>query len=405
MRVRSLLLRQFRNHSLLELSVGPAVNLFLGMNGAGKTNIIEAIAVLATGLSPRGADTETMVSWGTDGFFIKADFENENLAQEPITLEMKYRVGSTRVIRQNENTPVKLRDLIGRVPLVSFVPEDLSLVKGEPDLRRRAVNMILAQINPRYAEALRRYQDATKARNAALRQCADGQLQTSDLDPWNRTVAEIGLFLCRERSKFINDFSERVNAVQARISADKEQVRIDYAPSFPGPWGEDATERWLAAFKRVEAQELAVGSTVIGPHRDDFHFLLNDRPARHFGSEGQKRTIAVSFKLAEIPFIEEKLGQRPICLLDDVLSELDANRAAHLLDELSKTGQCFVTMTGLESWPQGRELPATVFRVDAAGVHVSHSREGGNPDAEKNDGFPIETFGNDDVTAPAQMAF
>ena len=340
------------------------------MNGAGKTNIIEAIAVLATGVSPRGADTETMVGWGTDGFFIKADFENENSLQEPITLEMKYRVGSTRVVRQNENTPVKLRDLIGRVPLVSFVPEDLSLVKGEPELRRRAVNMILAQINPRYAEALRRYQDAVKARNAALRQCAEGQLQISDLDPWNRTVAELGLLLCRERSKFVADFSERVNAVQGRISADKEQVRIEYAPSFPGPWGEDAGERWLSAFQRVQAQELAMGSTMIGPHRDDFHFLLNDRPARHFASEGQKRTVAVSFKLAEIPFIEEKLGQRPICLLDDVLSELDADRAAHLLDELSKTGQCFVTLTGLESWPRGRELPAMVFRVNADGVRA-----------------------------------
>jgi DNA replication and repair protein RecF len=403
MRVRSLLLRQFRNHSLLELSVGPAVNLFHGGNGAGQTNVIEAIAVLATGVSPRGADTETMVSWGTDGFFIKGEFEGDHSDQEPITLEMKYRVGATRVIRQNESTALKLRDLIGRVPLVSFVPEDLSLVKGEPELRRRAVNMILAQSNPRYAEALRRYQDAVKARNAALRQCSEGRLQTADLDPWNRTVIDIGLTLCRERAKFVADFSERVNAVQGRISADKENVRIDYAPSFPGPWGEDAAERWLKAFGRVEAQELAIGSTVIGPHRDDFHFLLNERPARHFGSEGQKRTVAVSFKLAEIPYIEEKLGQRPICLLDDVLSELDAHRAAHLLDELSRTGQCFVTLTGLESWPRGRELPATVFCVDADGVR--HSREGGNPDTQKQDGSPITTFGDDGVKTHAGMAF
>jgi DNA replication and repair protein RecF len=376
MRVRSLLLRQFRNHSSLELSVGPAVNLFLGGNGAGKTNIIEAIAVLATGLSPRGADTENMVSWGTDGFLIRAEFEPDNSQQEPITLEMKYRVGSTRVVRQNETIAVKLRDLIGRVPLVSFVPEDLSLVKGEPDLRRRAVNMILAQANPRYADTLRRYQDAIKARNAALRQCSERRLEIRDLEPWNRAVIDLGLSLCRDRAAFIDEFSDRVNAVQGRISADKEQVKIEYAPSFAGPWDDSAAERWMQAFRRVEPQELAIGSTVIGPHRDDFHFMLNGRPARHFGSEGQKRTIAVSFKLAEIPFIEEKLGQRPICLLDDVLSELDADRAAHLLDELSRTGQCFVTLTGLESWPRGRELPAMVFRVGAGGVSAQAAKPG-----------------------------
>jgi len=143
---------------------------------------------------------------------------------------------------------------------------------------------------------------------------------------------------------------------------------LSYEPSFVGPWEDAARDRYLKTLLRMRPQELALGSTLIGPHRDNFSFLINGRNARPYGSEGQKRTCAVSFKLAEIPYLTEKLGQKPLCLLDDVLSELDADRAAHLLDELSQTGQCFVTMTGLESWPRGRALPATVFKVSADGI-------------------------------------
>ncbi len=366
--LHSIALRQFRSHHELELGVEPGVNLFIGPNGAGKTNVIEAIAVLATGVSPRGADPETMVEWNQEGFAIKGEFAYENSGYDPITLEMKYRIGSTRVIRQNGQITVKLRDLLGRVPLVSFVPEDLSLVKGEPELRRRAVNMILAQVDHIYADTLRMYADAVKARNAALRQLADGLIGRDALTPWDAAVIEHGLVLCQKRSAFLEDFSERVDRVQQRISNSREAVRVEYRPSFVGPYDDSAADRWRAEMARMEPQELATGATMMGPHRDDVLFLLNDRAARLFGSEGQKRTCAVSFKLAEIPYIQEKLGQKPICLLDDVLSELDAERASHLLDELSRTGQCFVTMTGLESWPQGRPMPAAVFNVDANGV-------------------------------------
>lgn len=368
MRLKSLSLRQFRNRSALDLSVDPGVNLFLGGNGAGKTNIIEAIAVLATGQSPRGADPETLVQWGEEGFSVKGVFAPEETVSDDVTLEMKYRVGSSRVVRQNERTAVRLRDLLGRIPLVSFVPEDLSLVKGEPDLRRRAMNMVLLQVDPAYAEALRRYTDAVKSRNAALRQLAEGQIASDALEPWTETVIDLGLVLCRKRAEFLEEFSERVSSIQERLSSGREEVRLEYKPSFAGPWDATAPDRWREQTRKMEGYELAVGSTAVGPHRDDVLFLLNGRPARSYGSEGQKRTCAVAFKLAEIPYVRERLGQKPICLLDDVLSELDAERAEHLLAELSRTGQCFVTMTGLESWPAHCALPASVYRVNADGV-------------------------------------
>lgn len=395
--LKSITLRQFRNHRQLELSVQPGVNLFLGPNGAGKTNLIEALAVLATGTSPRGAEPETMVPWGEEGFSLRGEFlphvtlrsssktgdegspsfeesdsspsaQNDNVDGAPLVLEMKYRVGSTRSIRQNGGETVRLRDLLGKVPLVSFVPEDLSLVKGEPELRRKAVNMVLSQVDPGYAHELRRYGEALKSRNAALRQLADNQISEDALAPWDGAVMDAGLALCRKRSAFLADFSPRVARVHHRVSGGRESIRLEYRPSFAGPWDDDARDRWTQEFRRTRPQELALGSTMVGPHRDDVLFLLDGRPAKSFGSEGQKRTCAVAFKLAEIPFLQEKLGDKPICLLDDVLSELDAQRASHLLQELSRTGQCFVTMTGLESWPKDCDLPAAVYHVREGSV-------------------------------------
>lgn len=366
----SIVLRQFRNHALLELPVDPGVNLFVGSNGAGKTNVMEAIAVLATGVSPRGAEPETMVQWGTDGFAVKGEFVRGDAGSDALTLEMKYRPGGSRIVRQNGQEAVRLRDLLGRVPLVSFVPEDLSLVKGEPELRRRALNMILIQLDPSYAETLKTYTDALKSRNAALRQLSDGFISEDALEPWNIAVVDAGLKLCEMRSQFLQGFSPRVSAVQERMSEGREQLRLEYRPSFAGPWtGAEDKRRWLSEMERLREQEKAMGATVIGPHRDDISFVMNGRPARSFASEGQKRTMAVAFKLAEIPTLQEKLGQKPICLLDDVLSELDARRAELLLSELVRTGQCFVTMTGLESWPRGCELPGAVYRVNESGVN------------------------------------
>lgn len=373
MHLRTIHLRQFRNHRQLELAVQPGVNLFIGPNAAGKTNLIEAVAVLATGASPRGADAEHMVQWGEEGFSIKGTFGYEDSTVDPLTLEMKYVTGSARTIRQNGDTTVRLRELIGRVPIVSFVPEDLSLVKGEPELRRRALNMILMQVDPVYTETYRRYTEALKSRNSALRQLAAGEISQSALEPWDAAVIQFGLIISRKRAELINDFSSRVSFVQQRISGGKENLSLVYKPSFAGPWDENDAWRWREQIRASMSQDLAMGSTSIGPHRDDVQFLLDDRPAKSFASEGQKRTCAVAFKLTEIPYIHQKLGQKPICLLDDVLSELDAERAEHLLNELSRTGQCFVTLTGLESWPQQCRLPATVFRVSETGIATDES--------------------------------
>lgn len=377
MQLQTLILRQFRNHRDLELAVESGVNLFVGSNGAGKTNLIEAISVLATGVSPRGADTDSLIQWNQTGFSIRGVFAFDDPARDPLALEMKVRSGSPRVIRENDRTPVRLRDLLGRVPIVSFVPEDLALVKGEPELRRQAMDLILMQVDSSYAEMLRRFHEILKSRNATLRQIGDGEIPRDVLDTWDAAFVEIGLTVTAQRSLFLSDFSPRVAQVHQRISGGKETLALDYLPSLnpskltnPGP---DLKTAWLEELRRQREREIAVGSSLVGPQRDDVMFKLNGRPARAFASEGQKRTCAVAFKLAEIPYVEGKVGQRPICLLDDVLSELDHDRAEHLLDELTRTGQCFVTLTGFEAWPRHRPLPAAIYRVDEEGVRRDQS--------------------------------
>lgn len=377
MRLQTITLRQFRSHRELTLAVESGVNLFVGSNGAGKTNLIEAVSVLATGVSPRGADTDSMIQWGETGFAIRGEFAFEDSALDPLTLEMKVRSGAPRVIRENEKTPVRLRDLLGKVPVVSFVPEDLSLVKGEPDLRRQAMDMILMQVDPAYLQGLRRFGEILRSRNAALRQVGEGAAPADILDSWDASFVEAGLFITDKRAAFLETFSPRVGGVHERVSGGKETLTLVYRPSLSLEKSAGATgtriEFWRSELLRTREREIAVGSSLMGPQRDDFMFHMNGRPARSFASEGQKRTCAVAFKLAEIPFVEEHLGQRPICLLDDVLSELDHHRAEHLLDELSRTGQCLVTLTGFESWPRHRPLPAAIYRVDEDGIRRDRS--------------------------------
>ena len=176
------------------------------------------------------------------------------------------------------------------------------------------------------------------------------------------------LFFVRSGAEFLRAFSVQAAGVHSRLSGNQEELTLEYKPSFSSFDSGEAISIWQEKLSSIRSQEVALGISMVGPHRDDIRFLVNKRPARSFGSEGQKRTAAVSFKLAEIPYIQDHRGQKPICLLDDVLSELDAKRASHLLDELSRTGQCFVTLTGLESWPPEKERPASIFYVDESRV-------------------------------------
>lgn len=356
MHVVSFRLCPFRNHPLLSVEPAPGLNLILGPNGSGKSNLLEALSVLSAGESFRGAETKLFFPWEGSRWAADGMFEGE----EPIRVEVSQEKNRPRQLKMNRISMKRLSDQRGRIPLVSFSPEELDLVKGEPALRRRALNEVLAQTDAAYAQTLDRYEDVLEQRNAALRRLREGQ--HCALEPWDRALLKEGAFLSLRRQKFLAAWGPPLADQYARLSRGQEPLTSAYKPSFllPSDNLEEVMETAAARLKTLREGEIALGSSLIGPHRDDVEFLLSEKLARSFASQGQSRTVTLAWKLAERAYMENSLGRTPLCIWDDVLSELDPTRRQRLAEQLTDIGQCFVTLTHPEDWPgspaQGRWL-------------------------------------------------
>lgn len=329
---------------------------------------MEAVSVLTTAQSHRGADARHMIQWKKDALAVKGEFQGE---EDLLTMELRQKAARPRQTLVNGHLQKRLKDWLGRVPLVSFSPDDLALVKGEPSVRRRTLNTILCQVDAPYFEALQRYTKVTAERNAALRQLQEGRGDTGALDAWTSSLLKDGIFITLARRDFLSAFNDRLRAQQKRLSSGREEIDILYKPSLLLP--DDNVENIFTANKnrlaQLRAAEIAMGATLIGPHRDDLEFSLNGSAARDYASQGQQRTIALALKLAEHEFLTMKLGRKPICLLDDVLSELDPARRTNLVEWFMDGSQCLVSLTALSDCPEASPALAQgqVFHV-AAGV-------------------------------------
>lgn len=361
MRLVSLSLRQFRNQARLDLQPGSGLNVFIGPNGSGKSNVLEAIAVLATGQSHRGAEPRSLMQDGHDEMALLG----EAVGEESLALDVRQKRGRPRQVKINNRSQTRLREWVGRLPVVAFSPEDLELVKGEPSVRRRALNGVLAQVDADYAETLARYQKILEERNAALRQVREGAAKASVLEPWDLALLKEGAALTVLRQAYLFQFGPRVQARQAGLSSGRDRVALIYRPSFhlPSDNGEDVQDANRRRFADVRDGEIALGSTLLGPHRDDIEFRLDDEPAKTRASQGQARTLALAWKWEERLYIRERLVRDPLCLFDDVFSELDPLRRAQLTDLLAGGAQCFVTLTDLSVWGAAESAAATLFEI------------------------------------------
>jgi DNA replication and repair protein RecF len=350
-------LKNHRNYARLDLAPGPGVNVFIGANGQGKTNLLEAVAMLALSSSPRARREIELVGPVGPGSTIEADVEASGRKLEVV---IAHQVEGDRARRTVEVDGVRRRgvDLPGHFRVTLFWPDDLGLVKGGPEQRRRFLNQMLVQVEPGYARALGGLKRVLEQRNSLLKRIAAGEEGTESLEAWNQELVAFGADIARARAAAVDELRPEAARCHAEI-ADGEGLEIVYA----GP-----PDDLAVAVQKSLADDLRKGSTSVGPHHDDLAVRLDGRDARSYASQGQQRTAVVSLKLAEAALVQRRTGERPVLLLDDVLSELDAERRGALLKRVAGEGQVIVTSVEAGPFPPDLMTRARVWTVSAGTI-------------------------------------
>lgn len=363
MLVKTLSLEHYRNIGSAELAFHPGVNLFVGANAQGKTNILESILMLALTKSHRTHKDKEVISWHADRASLAAVIEKKYGETK-----LDLRIGPNgKTAKVNGLEQRKLSGFVGILNVVMFAPEDLEIVKGSPAVRRRFMDMEIGQVHPSYLHHLQQYQKVVAQKNNAIKK-GDRESSASQLmiDVWNEQLASHGVKIMKNRQNFINKLQIWAQQIHGGITGGGEQLRIVYKPSFDCEDFQDETilfNQFMIKLSQVKDQELRRGSCLIGPHRDDLAFFINDKDVFSYGSQGQQRTAALSLKLAELELIREEVGEYPVLLLDDVLSELDKNRQRQLIETFRSKVQTFITATGVESVNPDKIGEAQLFHV------------------------------------------
>ena len=328
------------------------MNVFIGANGQGKTNLLEAVAMLALSSSPRARREVELIGPVAAASRIEAEVEAGGVT---IELSIGLNVEGERARRVIEVDGARRRafDLPGHFRVTLFWPDDLGLVKAGPELRRRFLNQMLVQVEPGYARALAGLRRVLEQRNSLLKRMAAGDEGSDVLEAWNHEFVQIGSQIAAARAAAVKELEPDAARSHAEIAAG-EHLEVLYE----GP-PDDLAE----AVHNSLAEDLRRGSTSIGPHRDDIRVLLDGKEARAYGSQGQQRTAVVSLKLAEAALVARRTGERPVLLLDDVLSELDGERRAALLRQVAGQGQVIITSVEAGPFPPDLISSSMVWTV------------------------------------------
>ena len=334
MHIAQIRLLNFRVYQEATVDLSPGVNLILGANGSGKTSLLEAVATVALTRSPRTGSLGDCASFSATDMGISLTLEGstggsvvEFRAQRP-----SGQARWSRTIREN-GSQVPARAILGRIGVVIFWPEDLALVKAGPEPRRRLLDIALSQTSGEYAQAAVRCRRVLEQRNSLLRRIRDGLADPGLLHPWDQALIEHGAVVMRHRRQFLARAQPVVEEAVAAIG-EPAPVELIYRPG-AGPMTAGSEEDWLrTAIRESAREELARAQSLAGPHRDDFEVTLAGRPARQFASQGQQRTLVLALKEAEVRLHEESMKRRPLVMLDDVLSELDATHRHGLIARL-----------------------------------------------------------------------
>ncbi len=356
--IRSLHLTDFRNYPSLSLEFSPGLSVVAGPNAQGKTNLLEAIYLIASGRVLRGMREVEAIRLGEDHAAVEAE-----LMPSGTHIRILLKHGARKRVMLNSVQLPRASDVLGRLPTVLFSNEDLAIVREDASVRRKFLDEELAQLSPRYLNALAGYKRSLEQRNALLRHNQEHEVDRESFLIWEQQLSDFGSVLRLLRRDFMQSLGEKASQNHEQFSSG-ERLEIDFIPK------EDAfeSESLMQAYQKRFALDTLRGTTSVGPHRDDFSVVINGVDARQFGSQGQQRTAAVALKLAVAHLIQDSL-EKPVILLDDVLSELDQQRRTQLLLwARESSSQTILTCNEIDQVGPELAAEATVYRVQAGTV-------------------------------------
>ena len=332
--IKRIKIKNFRNYKEQEIKLEKNINIFYGENAQGKTNIIEAIFLCGLGKSFRAKKDFEMIKLNEENAVVEIEFEKTDRNGK-----IKIQLENKKNIYLNEIKIKKLSELLGNLNIVIFTPDDINILKGEPQNRRRFLDIMISQLRPNYIHILNLYLKTMEQRNKYLKQIREEQKQEELLEIWDEKLADYAIKIYEYRKEFINKIIKKIEKIHNAITNKKEKIELKYITEC------DDKEKYLKLLKERRKLDIIKGFTTKGIHRDDFMIYINDKEINIYGSQGQNRTAMLTLKLAELQVIYDDVGEYPILLLDDFMSELDKTRRKNFLENIRDTQ---VIITGTE---------------------------------------------------------
>lgn len=333
MYINKIEIKNFRNYEKQEIELNPHINIFYGDNAQGKTNILEAIFISGFGKSFRTSKEKEMIKLGED--FLEATVFYQKSDRDG---KIRTVISNKKQIEVNGVKIKKLSELIGKINLVIFTPDDIQILKSGPEKRRRFLDMMIGQLRPKYVYILNLYLKTLEQRNNYLKQIKEENKPESMLEIWDEKLAEYAEIICKYRTEFIEKLNSKIKEIHSEVTSNSEEIKIEYITEC------NNREIYLQLLKQRRKLDTIKGYTTKGIHRDDFKCIINDKEIEVYGSQGQHRTAILSLKLAELYVIYDEIGEYPILLLDDFMSELDEKRRKSFLSYIKDT-QVIITCT------------------------------------------------------------
>ncbi len=344
--LKSLYLHNFRPFEERTFQFGPQANLIVGENACGKTTVLEAVHFLMTGRSFRTAKPQELVKFGTEGFFLEARFEKKGVLQR-LRIGVK---GQERRVIANNTSHSSFSPILGFLQGVIMTPDDASLVKNAPLYRRHFLDSLIAQSDPFFVHHFQRFSRAMRQRNTLLRSKDPLTIESFEVE-----MAKSALYIMEKREEALIYLSKKGATLYQEFCPGSEKLELRYKPSLIAP------HEYLKLLSSMRKKEQILGTTLFGPHKDDFQILIGNRDVRHFGSEGEQRSVVVALKLAEWQRLKEISEEPPLMLLDDVYMSLDQVRQQKLFSLIESLDQVFLTTTSAQELPFSKQ--ATIFNV------------------------------------------